>query len=365
MSHFQIILAPAIGLMGLAFLFSAVLRAFHGSKYEQYAFGVLFGLTLVVGMTNPISLGDGVIFDTRTTLIAAAVAFSGPVAGLLTTGFGVVCRLIIGGTGTFAGVLGLLLAFGLALAWRQWAPERYKNTLLGDTLLGLFVTLSFVAIFVFPFAFAIQLVVEFLPVIVICNVIGVVAIGLVFRREVRYFLDAKVLATYANADPLTNLLNRRGFEAAFANSAFNPERGHALFYFDIDNFKSINDQFGHNAGDATLSIVADRIKTSIREDGAFARYGGDEFSIYVPGLEADDVNVIADRLCQMISTQTIKHKDQAFNTSVSMGAFWSNDMHALQYMIDRADEQLLLAKGNGKNRAEIAYHKASDLAAAA
>lgn len=355
MLSFQILLAPVVALMGLAFLFDAVLRKFHGTKQEQIAFGVLFGTTVVVGMTNPLSLGEGLIFDTRTLLTGAAVAFSGPVAGLITMLFGVVCRLILGGAGTTAGVVGLVVAFLLALGWSRFIRKRITNRVLGDALLGLAITPSILALFILPFDLASRLFFSVLPTLLVCNVIGSVAIGLVFRREIRHLKDEKRLEAYAQTDALTNLLNRRGMDNKLGSVKFDAKAGHALFYFDIDNFKAINDTHGHDAGDAALAIVAARITENIRGEAVFARHGGDEFSIYMPRLDACDVQDVGNRICAAVSSETFAHKDITFDVSISLGAYWSKQDMPVQRMIDLADAQLLLAKRAGKNRAQVAY----------
>ncbi len=127
MFQFQILIAPVVAMLGLSFLLSSAMRHFQDTKYEQIALGVLFGLIVVLGMINPLSLGEGLIFDTRTLSTAAAVAFGGPVAGLITVGFGMVCRIYIGGAGTISGLVGLVLAFTLAIGWTRLAAHRIRQ----------------------------------------------------------------------------------------------------------------------------------------------------------------------------------------------------------------------------------------------
>jgi diguanylate cyclase len=360
MLSFQVLLAPVLALMGLTFLCNAVLRNFYETKHEQVAFGVLFGTIVVVGMTNPLSLGDGLIFDTRTLLTGAAVAFAGPVAGFITICFGIICRLFIGGAGTTAGVIGLVLAFLLAFGWAHFMRGRIKNRIVGDGLLGLAITPSILALFVLPLDIAIGLIFSVLPTLTVCNVIGTIAIGLMFRREVRHFDDGKKLEVFAQTDALTNLLNRRGMDDKLGSVKFDANYGHALFYFDIDDFKLINDAYGHDAGDATLAIVAARITESIRREAVFARHGGDEFSIYLPRLGPRDVQDLANRICAAISSEAFSHKDLTFDVSISLGGYWSKRNMPVQDMLDLADTQLLLAKRAGKNRAQVAYGKDVD-----
>nr|WP_286130971.1 diguanylate cyclase [Loktanella sp. 5RATIMAR09] len=341
--------------MCLAFLFNAVLRRFHASKFEQSVFGVLFGVIVILGMTNPLSLGEGLIFDTRTPMIASAVVFVGPVAGVVAVSFGLVCRVIIGGAGVAPGVLGLFLAFGIALGWTRFIGPKVKNPILNDALLGVALTASVVAFFVLPYQMAMQLITDVTPTLMAANVLSMVAIGLVFRRELRFVEENKELTIHAETDALTNLLNRRGLNAAIGMRRHDAQAGHALLYFDVDNFKHVNDSYGHGAGDAALAILAARIKDSIREDALFSRHGGDEFSIYAPQLGACDVQSFADRVRTAISDQAMTYDSVSFDVSISIGAFWTTTEMPIDEMIEKADAQLMLAKQAGKNRAQIAY----------
>ncbi len=355
MSQFSVLLPPVIALMGLAFLFNAVMRKFRATKYEQIAFGVLFGVIIVIAMTNPLTLGEGLIFDTRTALVASAVMFVGPLAGVIAVAFGLVCRVMIGGVGIGPGVLGLVMAFGIALAWARFIAPRIKVAMWNDALLGVALTTSAVAFFLLPFETAMQLFIAVTPTLLIANVLSMVAIGLVFRREMRFFELNKELTVRSETDALTNLLNRRGLDTAVGASKFDARHGHALFYFDVDNFKAVNDTYGHGAGDAVLSILAARIKESIRQEALFSRHGGDEFSIYIPKLDAPDVQLVADRVRKAISDQAMTYDNMSFDVSISIGAFWTNKMMAVDEMIAKADAQLLLAKQAGKNRVQVAY----------
>lgn len=365
MFQFQILIAPVVAMLGLSFLLSSAMRHFQDTKYEQIALGVLFGLIVVLGMINPLSLGEGLIFDTRTLSTAAAVAFGGPVAGLITVGFGMVCRIYIGGAGTVSGLFGLVLAFTLAIGWTRLAAHRIRQPVLKDACLGIAVTPSIFALFMLPFDLATSLIASILPTLLISNVIGLIAIGWVFRREARYVSEARKMQTYARTDQLTNLLNRRGMDREVDTTKFDASRGHAVFYFDVDDFKGINDTFGHETGDATLAIVAARIKDIIRSETIFARHGGDEFSLYVPGLEAGDMQAVADRFCAAISGEKFCHANRVFAVSISLGGYWSKQNLPLQEMISLADAQLLLAKRAGKNRARVAFDRNDVISGAA
>jgi diguanylate cyclase (GGDEF)-like protein len=107
------------------------------------------------------------------------------------------------------------------------------------------------------------------------------------HREARRAVQERdTLHSLAHSDPLTGLLNRRGFDDALAGALARatPERMLALYVIDLDGFKPVNDQFGHDVGDELLRVVAQRLRTSVRAGDGVARVGGDEFVVMADGL---------------------------------------------------------------------------------
>jgi len=355
MLDFQVLLTPVVAFMGLSFLLSAVMRHFYQTRYEQLTFGALFGVVIFMGMTNPIVLAEGIIFDTRTLLIASAVAFFGPIAGFIATLFGMASRIYIGGAGMMIGLVGLILTFAVSLAWVTFSHKVIKRPVVQDLSLGIAASSALLAVFLLPIDLAFQFISSLGPTLLILNAVGVVAIGFVLRREKRYFESSRSLEVDARTDSLTKLLNRRGHDTGVQKAKFDPRKGQAILYFDVDDFKSVNDTHGHDVGDAALAIIASRLQVIVRNDAVFARQGGDEFSIYFPAIKRAAVKPIAQRLCETISDQSFSHKDIMFSVSISMGGYWTKYERDHDFMIKAADEQLLLAKQAGKNRAQIAY----------
>jgi len=154
-------------------------------------------------------------------------------------------------------------------------------------------------------------------------------------------------------DTLTGLPNHLLLQDRFDQikaHASDPASRVALLYLDLDNFKSINDSLGHEAGDALLIQVARRLTVCIGETGTISRQGGDEFSILVPGLvHADDISALASRI--MVSLQEpFELRGQEINTSASMGvALFPDDGAELETLRKKADMAMYQAKQVGRN----------------
>jgi len=108
--------------------------------------------------------------------------------------------------------------------------------------------------------------------------------------------ETKILAD-ALRDPLTGVLNRRGFEKEASASIAKHQNG-AVMYLDLNQFKSINDRFGHQAGDALLKAFGHRLEFCLRPEDILARLGGDEFAIVLPGVSVEDAKHVAQRLVE-------------------------------------------------------------------
>jgi diguanylate cyclase (GGDEF)-like protein/PAS domain S-box-containing protein len=125
----------------------------------------------------------------------------------------------------------------------------------------------------------------------------------------------------------------------------------AAIMLDLDNFKEVNDQFGHTIGDQVLFTVAERCRESIRMFDILGRYGGDEFAILLPGASIDEAMEIAERIRQTILNTEISTSQGMVHVSISLGIAQATEKTtSLPVLLNRADHALYLAKGNGRNR---------------
>jgi len=124
----------------------------------------------------------------------------------------------------------------------------------------------------------------------------------------------------------------------------------SIIMVDIDNFKKINDKFGHQAGDYVLRQMANRFKSAIRSIDNIGRIGGEEFLIILPNAELDIAINIAERIRTHVSTTPVKSEDILLNVSVSEGVTEFVGGDTAKTLIAKADKALYEAKNNGRNR---------------
>jgi diguanylate cyclase (GGDEF)-like protein len=166
-----------------------------------------------------------------------------------------------------------------------------------------------------------------------------------------------VYRTAACTDHLTSLLNRRAFiENAVTLCAQQAKRGEpvAMLMFDLDHFKSINDQFGHAVGDDALRLFGQVVRASTRVDDIIGRFGGEEFIAVVPG-GIESASKIAERVRAGFEAAGATIATHTVGATVSIGAAISYDpVTAIDSLIARADAALYRAKHDGRNRIYIA-----------
>ena len=167
------------------------------------------------------------------------------------------------------------------------------------------------------------------------------------------------LKKMAVRDPLTGVYNRRfGFDRLQEEFSKAVRCGSPLgvLIFDLDNFKKINDTYGHSIGDSVLKSISEIAQSVLRENDILFRYGGEEFVIVLPGAPEGELRIIGERLRNIIEQSHLSEIHATLRTTVSIGgsAFHHDHTESEHMLIRLADEALYRAKTLGRNRVEIA-----------
>jgi len=159
-------------------------------------------------------------------------------------------------------------------------------------------------------------------------------------------------------DSLTGLFNRRAFEKKIHEEFERSKRYHnplSVLIFDIDNFKTINDTYGHHGGDAALVKISETLREMTRQSDFSARYGGEEFVMILPETDQDSAVQVASKIHGAIRSSSFGTTNRPFVLTVSIGVSSTcmRTYSTWQEMLDDADRALYLAKNMGKDRIEL------------
>lgn len=158
----------------------------------------------------------------------------------------------------------------------------------------------------------------------------------------------------ASTDYLTNVANRRSFEALLTHEMSASRRGLSCLacgVFDLDKFKAVNDTFGHDAGDAVLIAVVERIKHVLRQGDVIGRLGGEEFGIILPNMDINEMFEVFERYRSAVEESPIVHENVEIPVTISIGVtVFNGGNETKEELLKRADEALYEAKETGRNK---------------
>ena len=162
------------------------------------------------------------------------------------------------------------------------------------------------------------------------------------------------LQTLSETDALTGLLNRRGFESHFNRllTDYRDTRSAiSVLLIDVDHFKQFSDEYGHELGDIALKVVGDSLATCFREFDIVARWGGEEFTVALPGLALEEAKEVAERVRESISKQGVETDGKRLTLTVTIGvSCYFAQTAELQTWLNSADEALYAGKRQGRDR---------------
>jgi two-component system cell cycle response regulator len=188
----------------------------------------------------------------------------------------------------------------------------------------------------------------------ICRVINNTLERVRLRNDVKK-VQAK-MAEMSTVDELTKLHNRRYFIEALEGEferANRYETDMALIMMDLDDFKRINDTYGHPAGDMVLSEIGKILKKHVRRNDIACRYGGEEFAVILPNVNRDNIYAAYERFREVVSKQPFEDESKQFHITVSIGIAFSNDAELINDLLVYADQALYQAKETGRNKTII------------
>ncbi|HEY4291407.1 GGDEF domain-containing protein [Luteibacter sp.] len=204
-----------------------------------------------------------------------------------------------------------------------------------------------------------------LPVVLAVPIIGFFATKL---RELA--IANNRLAVYASTDGLTQVMNRAAF-STLVEAYLTEVRTHdlrrrgALLIIDADNFKAVNDRYGHDRGDEALVTIALSIKSMLRAPDIVGRLGGEEFGVFLPGATVEQASRVAERIRESVRDASFNPAGAAHPLSVSVGGAVFENRLPFADLFRLADQQLYAAKHSGRDRVAIVPITGDDALAAA
>ncbi|WP_045683393.1 GGDEF domain-containing protein [Martelella endophytica] len=338
-------------------LFSIVSRLTRQRGHSQLWFGLLFGAAAIASMAHPIRFAPGIMLDPRAVMLALAGPFGGPGAAVISMAMASAMRIFMGGQGVLPGVAGILIAGGVGIAHRHFLEQR--TDLKALLILGAASALYLASLLLLPADVALAVFTHTAPWLVLTNFIGIVVIGTLLAHELRFEQKFVTMQSQVMLDALTGLANRRALidiEERLLKGMSERAEGYAIVLFDIDHFKSVNDRWGHVAGDAVLRGVAEQISSCIRSGDVAVRYGGEELLLLLQGASAEGALGLAETIRERLEHTRFRHDGQSIRITVSAGVSTGkpNDL-SLSSAIRRADEALYRAKSKGRNCTEVYY----------
>jgi diguanylate cyclase (GGDEF)-like protein len=241
------------------------------------------------------------------------------------------------------------------------SPEGWGRVIV-STILGTALCIV-VALYVDSFNFAGMAEHERLRAIltdIVLPIVLAVPLLLFFTGKLRELAIAhRRLLAYASTDSLTQVMNRAAFSTlvdAYLKDVHATEsqaRG-ALLVIDADDFKSVNDRFGHDRGDEALITIAQSIKSMLRAPDLVGRLGGEEFGVFLPGASRAQAELVAERIRRSVNDAPFEPEGASHRLSVSVGGAVFEHTLPFADLFRQADRQLYTAKQRGRNRVAIA-----------
>ncbi|MFD1065979.1 diguanylate cyclase [Oceanobacillus locisalsi] len=320
--------------------------------------GVICGLASVILIVFSIEMAENILVDLRFVPIMLVLLFNGFFPAVIAGIVLIIGRFMIGGMSDFsvsAMFIVIALLAGFQLIYKLYQPDKEKGTYRKAIIMILYSNVVFAIFTMFHFSNHYFYLITFLPMYCLISFAG----GLTALFFTNYMKKTEMLLSRykeeVSTDFLTGLQNMRSFAAIWEKSidrAVTKKEKLTILTLDIDQFKEINDTYGHPDGDQLLTQFSNILAKNTRSlDKAF-RHGGDEFLIILPNCGITNGLEVAERIREEVAEHSFQiSKNRYIHVTVSIGAATYPDTCShYQQIIQQADEALYKAKHAGKNQ---------------
>jgi len=306
--------------------------------------GLVLGCGGIAVMVQPVILASGVQIDARGAFVGMAAAFGGPIAAGVAVALTVAARAAIGGIGVIGGSMVIVatalgaviwrIALGNSRTWTAWLSICLICAV--PSAFTLFAVLGGVS----PSAIFLSVLISMIVVI----------FGKMLETEQRRGQRERELAKEAATDSLTDLPNRRALEIYVRQLEQEQATGLLFLLLDVDHFKRINDDHGHDAGDAVLREIGSAIRRTIRDTDFAARVGGEELAIIVRAGSQQAGYLVAERFRTALRVPF----GAGQQTQVSIGGYFiGREPFNYGEAYRQADQALYASKRHGRDRVTL------------
>lgn len=316
----------------------------------------MFGFCSVLVLLDSLQISEGVQLDGRNLFIGFSAAISGPLGAAITATLAGITRVYIGGIGVISALISMAICALAGLLWRVLNDRDLLPKTWRWLVLGIFLCFSIPTLLLLPTPLGWQALTQVWLLQVVIYVVGTTLIGLALEYEDKFDTVYQGLTSEAELDPLTGALNRRGLAKRFRSLEAKQKASYTclIAVLDIDNFKLLNDQYGHKVGDQALLQVVEKIQRNTRSEDLTARLGGDEFAVFVFGLGNDQASGLQAKLMRIMAEEmqiTLQDGVTQVPFTATVGSiFYDKDIPNLNDMLAEADEVMMQTKVTSKQK---------------
>ncbi len=347
----------SVGMIAVAnMFFGAFTRQKWTPKQKSVCCGLLFSTCAIMVMANSVVVGGQFYYDARNIFVVIGAAYGGPIAALICTVFVGAFRLFQGGEASVLGATSVAIVGLLAAIWGQLMHREYTKPAMAPlVVLGMIASLPLLMTPYLPLGLSESDAMSIAMRLAFANIVLVLLFGCLLTRETRLFDKENMLEAEAKTDGLTGLLNRRSFNFDLTR-ALKAKETVSVLLIDLDHFKKINDQYGHDSGDAVLIECARIFKNAVRASDPVYRVGGEEFAVLLRYSTPEIAHLIAVSITHATRREPIwfHNKSIPVTASIAVVTGIANPQNPIEkdvaLLLKQADVALYRAKAAGRDK---------------